>query len=161
MRKVVRTFEQFEADLQKMGRKAVGLAIIYDNHILLVREVSDGDDANKLGIPKGRKEDGESVLDGAIRETEEETGLTIPRNKIKSKAYKCTLKDKPGRPKKTLIYFICEIDDLSELGLSDMNIPEDKLQTEEIKWGGFLTGMEAYRRTVNSQRIILDRHIKL
>jgi len=60
-------------------KKSAGLAIIYDNKILLAHTTSRGW-YGSYGIPKGGIDDGESKLYAAIRETREEVGINIPKN---------------------------------------------------------------------------------
>lgn len=51
-------------------RRASGLVVIKDNKILMV-----GRKSGRIGIPGGKTEEGESSIEGAIRETYEETGI--------------------------------------------------------------------------------------
>lgn len=46
-----------------------------DEHVLLIREYACGMHRYELGLPKGRLEPGESVLEGANRELQEECGF--------------------------------------------------------------------------------------
>lgn len=46
-----------------------------DGKVLLIREYACGTHSYEVGLPKGRLEPGESVLDGANRELQEETGF--------------------------------------------------------------------------------------
>lgn len=54
-----------------------GAAIIKDSKILLLQQNSDGDQPDLWGPPAGHAEKDESLIDTAIRETKEETGLNI------------------------------------------------------------------------------------
>jgi hypothetical protein len=60
-----------------------------------------------------------------------------------------------------MIYYICKINDLAEVGLESEKVPKDQLQAEEIDWAKFVTAEEAYPITSRSQLIILDRHLSL
>lgn len=53
-----------------------GVVVFYKGKILTVL----GKVSNKWGLPKGELKDNESLLDGAIRELHEETGIIIDHN---------------------------------------------------------------------------------
>lgn len=96
-------------------------------------------------IPKGHLEDGETTLEGALREFREETGIKVPLSIIKKKEYR--LKPyKTGKKMKTVVFFIAEIKDLSELKLEKPKIPKKQLQLKEVDWCGFMTIEEAEKR---------------
>lgn len=50
-----------------------------DDHVLLVREYACGVHRYEMGLPKGRLEAGESLLEGANRELQEECGFAARR----------------------------------------------------------------------------------
>jgi len=58
-----------------------------------------------------------------------------------------------------MIYFVCEISDLADIGLSDTRLPKSMLQLHEVDWAKFVGRDEAYGITSRSQLIILDRHL--
>jgi len=63
--------------LQRIACKAV---IANKNKVLVLREANtyqDGTEIGKYGLPGGRIEPGEPLLDGLLREVTEETGLTV------------------------------------------------------------------------------------
>ena len=72
-----------------------------------------------------------------------------------------TAPSKTRKVERQLIYFICKIDNLSEIGLETERIPNRQLQIEEVDWAKFVTPEEAYSLTVRSQLIILDRLLVL
>jgi len=66
-----RTYER----MKSRGLGAVIIVPIIDEHtVLLVREYAAGLHHYEIGLPKGRLEPGESVLEGAQRELKEEIG---------------------------------------------------------------------------------------
>jgi ADP-ribose diphosphatase len=68
---VRRTYER----MQGSGRGAVVIVpLLDDDTVLLIREYAAGLHAYDLGLPKGRLERGEDVLEGANRELKEEIG---------------------------------------------------------------------------------------
>lgn len=71
-----RTFERMPGS----GRGAVLVVPMQDaDTVLLVREYAAGLHAYELGLPKGRLERGEDVLEGANREMKEEVGVGARR----------------------------------------------------------------------------------
>ncbi len=93
--------------------------------------------------PKGGVEDGESIVDAAVREMWEETSIVIDPKLIENK--KPTLIIYSNRQKKVFkkVYiFLLEIRSLSEIGLTSDIISKDKLQISEVDWCGFMDKKE-------------------
>jgi 8-oxo-dGTP pyrophosphatase MutT (NUDIX family) len=163
----VKSFNQFINEAWKdvdnsLEKKAVGVAVVYNNKILMVHPTSASWRKATLGIPKGKLEQGEDILTGAIRELREETGIDAdPRILAKSEPHVVDLYDKSGNIEKQLIYFLYEISDLSEIGLQTERVPKSQLQSEEVDWAGFMGPNEAYPMTNRNQLIILDRHLNI
>jgi 8-oxo-dGTP pyrophosphatase MutT (NUDIX family) len=66
------------ADSATVPMKAAGIMFVSrDDKILLLRRSSAGDHAGEWNLPGGKLEDGESALDAAAREAEEETGREV------------------------------------------------------------------------------------
>lgn len=128
---------------------SAGLAIIYDNKVLLAHTTSRGW-YGSYGIPKGGIEKGESKLDAAIRETKEEVGIKISKNLVDPTEHTFVVSTrKYGN--KIVYYYIVKIDSLSQIGLKDLKVPKGQLQTEEVDWAGFLDYKEAMKRVMKSQ----------
>ena len=133
-----------------------GLAIIYDEKILLVHP-KNARWTNSFSIPKGHVEPEETTLEAAIRETQEEVGISIRYSLIKMPALECFfVKKKTGNPWKKLSYFIVKIKDLSEIGLTDEVLPKSQLQEEEIDWAGFISFEEAKKKMIPALLSIFD-----
>jgi ADP-ribose pyrophosphatase YjhB (NUDIX family) len=134
---------------------SAGLLIIWKNKVLLAKPAKS---LKKMwGLPKGKLEAGETYLDAAIRETEEEIGITVPKDMI-SKEY-FTIKYKNSKTKKnykTIIYYTVEIDHLSDLGLTSEVIPKRMLQLREIAKARFLSHEEAEEKIFWRQKEILN-----
>lgn len=128
---------------------SAGLAIIYDNKVLLAHTTSRGW-YGSYGIPKGGIEKGESKLDAAIRETKEEVGIKISKNLVDPTEHTFVVSTrKYGN--KIVYYYIVKIDSLSQIGLKDLKVPKSQLQVEEVDWAGFLDYKEAMKRVMKSQ----------
>lgn len=151
--------ERWAIDMPVEHRIAAGVALIYNNKILLVHPTNSSWKKPTLGIPKGKLDRlDEDPMDAALRELEEETGIKLTPDQLESTPYDITFW-KGGKADGTLIYFICEISDLSEIGLTSERLPKSHLQAEEVDWGGFLSSDDAYSKMNNSQLLILDRHL--
>ena len=120
-----------------------GLAIIYQQKILLVHP-KNARWTNSFSIPKGHVEAEESALEAAIRETQEEVGISVRYSLIKMPALETFyIKQKTGKPWKKLSYFLVHINSLSEIGLSSEIVPKSQLQYEEVDWAGFVSFEDA------------------
>lgn len=144
----------------KKGRTAAGVAIIYQNKILLVHPTGASWKKPTCGIPKGGMEPGEDEMEAAIRELFEETSIIVRPEQLEPSPYTVDVESKIHGSWQ-LIYFLCKIEDLGEIGLSSEKIPKDQLQLEEVDWAKFVGSDEAYSITSPRQLIILDRHLSL
>jgi 8-oxo-dGTP pyrophosphatase MutT (NUDIX family) len=138
-------------------KTSAGLAIIYDNKILLAHTTSRGW-YGSYGIPKGGIDKGESKLDAAIRETREEVGITIPKNLIDKTEHTFTVSTKKYG-NKIVYYYVVQISNLSQIGLKDLKVPKKQLQLEEVDWAGFLDYREATKRIMKSQAILINNMV--
>jgi 8-oxo-dGTP pyrophosphatase MutT (NUDIX family) len=138
-------------------KTSAGLAIIYDNKILLAHTTSRGW-YGSYGIPKGGIDKGESKLDAAIRETREEVGITIPKNLIDKTEHTFTVSTKKYG-NKIVYYYIVQISNLSQIRLKDLKVPKKQLQLEEVDWAGFLDYREATKRIMKSQAVLINNMV--
>jgi ADP-ribose pyrophosphatase YjhB (NUDIX family) len=152
-------YEDINLSLDKTP--AVGVAIVWNNKLLLVHPTGVSWQRGTCGIPKGGLESGENLMDGALRELEEETGIVIDKNQLDPEPQVVDFYSKKNKVDRQLIYFICKIEDLSEIGLQSDRVPKSQLQSEEIDWAGFVGPDEAYPITSRVQLIILDRLLKI
>ena len=134
---------------------SAGLAIVYDNKVLLAHTTNRGW-YGSYGIPKGGIEEGESKLDAAIRETKEEVGISISKQLIDETEHTFTLTSRKGKHNKIVYYFIVKISDLSQIGLKDLRVPKKQLQTDEVDWAGFIDYREATKRVMKSQQVVIN-----
>lgn len=145
-------------------QKSAGILFIYNGKILLGHPTN-----NKwyhtYSIPKGGVDENEDIKTAAIRETFEEIGISVKPAMLKSVhsiPYKSKGKytDVPkGEIYKTLYYYVVQISDLAEIGLTSEVVPKNQLQLAEIDWAGFIDYHEAKKRIAP---VMLDclKHIK-
>ena len=136
-------------------KESAGLAIIYDNKILLGHTASRGW-YGSYGIPKGGIEKGESHIQAALREVKEEIGITVPKSLIDKNEYTFTVTTRKYKYNKIVYYYIVQIDELSQIGLKDTRVPKSQLQVEEIDWAGFISLDEARKRIMKSQVSVIN-----
>lgn len=137
-------------------RYSAGLVIIYKGMVLL-GHTTGKKGVNSYGIPKGGIEKGESKLQAAIRETEEELGIKVPRKLIDLTEYTLAFTSRKYKYNKVVYYYIVNITNLAQIGLKSIIIPRRNLQIEEIDWAGFLPYKEAKERTMQSQQEVIDK----
>ena len=139
-------------------RIAAGVAIIWNNQILLVHPTGASWQRGTCGIPKGKLEIGEDLMEGALRELAEETGIVLDPSQLDPEPNRVTFY-RGNKVNGYLVYFVCKISDLFEIGLETDRVPKSQLQIEEVDWAKFVSAEEAYPITSRSQLIILDRHL--
>lgn len=89
--------------------QTVGVLIIDDNKVLLVKHVSGSDHLNnKYGLPAGRVDDGESLVVAARRELLEETGLSVDISNLNklNKVWTAVIERKTGKQEFSLEVFV-------------------------------------------------------
>jgi len=138
-------------------KNAAGVAIVWQNSILLVHPTGSSWQKNTLGIPKGGIEEGEDPLEAAVRELSEEVGISIDPSQLDPEPLIANNYNSSGVLKWQLVYFVLKINELEEIGLIDTRVPKEQLQTEEVDWAGFVPIESAYSKMHRSQLIILDR----
>ncbi len=90
--------------------KTSGILIIENARVLLVRHREDAKHmTGAYGIPAGRLEGGETAMEQAIMELEEETGLITTEENLEllPEIYKATIDRKDGPQTFTLQVFVC------------------------------------------------------
>jgi 8-oxo-dGTP pyrophosphatase MutT (NUDIX family) len=142
-------------------KKSAGVVIIYKNK-MLVCHPTGWQWKNSYSIPKGGIEEGESILDAALRECREEVGILLKPSQLGNKMYQIEYQssNKKKGIYKTVYYWLCNINDLSEIGLKSEVLPKNQLQKEEVDWAGFLDYKEANYRLSPVMKI-LTKHLDM
>jgi len=131
--KIVR--ENINEQKQKLDLSA-GLVVIQDNKILLIHPTK-ASWKNSFSIPKGHVESGEDLIDAAIRETSEETGVDASDFAIENPTPQfIDYTDKKGNVYKRVYYWVAYPS--SKIKKKDL-----KPQKGEADWAGFLSKKEA------------------
>lgn len=101
-------------------RISAGIAILYNQKILLCHPTTLPW-VNSFSIPKGGVDDGETLLEAALRETREEVGINIEVNQISNidDPIEVLYITKKGELFKKAYVFIVKIKYLHEIGCID------------------------------------------
>ena len=135
---------------------SAGTLILFNNKVLLCHP-TNSKWVESFGPPKGGVNEGETIIDAAIRETYEETSILIDKKLLIGKnPIEVRYKNKSGKTYKKVFLFELKIDSLSEIGLESEILDEKFLQIEEIDWAGFLSKQEACPKIFKRFRDILD-----
>ena len=123
---------------------SAGIAILYKNKILLCHPTTLPW-INTFSIPKGGVDDGEGLVDAAIRETFEEVGIDILAEQISNidDPIEVLYINQSGILFKKVYVYIVKIKSLSEIGSDSETLKKDRLQAIEVDWAGFMTKEEA------------------
>lgn len=114
--RVIEDFDSKNYDMCKgyLYRKAVRAIIIKDQKIALIRSTKYGE----YKFPGGGMEDGESDIDTLIRETKEETGLSVIETSIRfyglAKEKRRSVLNPDDLFEMESYYYICEVEDKIE-----------------------------------------------
>lgn len=138
---------------------SAGLAIIMQNKILMCHPTGSRW-YGTYSIPKGMVDEGESILDAAIRETKEEVGIIVKPFQINKGVYRIDYPES-RYGKKELYFYIVEVDDPSNIGMDGEVIDKSKFKPNkegvvEIDWAGFITFSEARKRASRPMQKVLD-----
>ena len=130
--------------MAKEVKISAGTAILFNNKILLCHPTSLPW-VNSFSPPKGGVDEGETLLQAALRETREEVGihlLPLQISNIDSPIEFLYITKKGELFKKVYIYIV-KIDSLSEINATSEVLDTDRLQASEVSWAGFMTKDEA------------------
>ena len=118
---------------------SAGILLLLNNKLLLCHP-TNASWTGTYSPPKGLIDDGEDLIDAAIRECQEEVGITITREQITDRF--CVPYRKGRNLFKKVYLFKVKINSLEEVGLSSEIVEKNNLQLEEVDWAGFLSRTE-------------------
>jgi 8-oxo-dGTP pyrophosphatase MutT (NUDIX family) len=135
-------------------RYSAGLAIVCNKKILLMHTTGRAD-MHSYGIPKGGLEKSESNLQAAIRETQEESGIKVPKELIDKTEYTFVVTSQRYKYNKVVTYFIVHLKNISQIGLKDIKVPKNQLQLKEVDIAEFFDYRESMDRIMKSQAPVI------
>jgi predicted NUDIX family NTP pyrophosphohydrolase len=157
---MIKKFNQFINENEQQVKTSAGLAIIWENMVLLAHTTGRNFKTG-YGIPKGGIKMGETQIEAAIREVSEEVGINVNKNMIEPKGYQFGVNARKWGFKKIVHYHIVKINQLQEINLNEPKLPKQMLQLEEINDARFMDLKEARKVTMKSQQPLLDNLEKL
>lgn len=149
----MKNYKNFMLEKKRNENDTSGIVFIYDDKILLVHQHND-----VWSYPKGHIEPGETKKETAIRESEEEVGVKLPKNFLKGKKSKKAHTNEHG---KNYWYFVHNLTDkeFEKYFNSKYKIPRKKIQAEEITEAKFFSKKKANKIIKDRYRTIL-KHVK-
>lgn len=134
-----------------------GIAILYKK-TMLVCHPTNAPWKNSLTPPKGGINDGETLIEAAIRETKEEVGITIDASNIKNinNPIEFIYTNKKGKIYKKSYFYIVKIKNLSEINLTSTILDKNDLQLSEVDWSGFLSKSELKGKLFDRFKKLID-----
>lgn len=123
---------------------SAGICFIYGDKILFCHPTNASWNGT-YSPPKGGVDEGETILEAAIRETKEEVGIDVDIKQIENINNPIEIiyfKKKKKAIHKIVYLYIVRINNLSEIGLETEIVPKKQLQIEEIDWAGFINKEE-------------------
>ena len=124
---------------------SAGIIFVWENKILLCHPTNSSS-YKSFSFPKGGVNKGETLIDAAIRECKEETGIIANENNISKNFIVNYNKMNCKKIFKKVHLFLIYINSLSELGLTSLEVPKNQMQLSENDWAGFLTLKECKER---------------
>ena len=134
---------------------SAGLVLLKDNKTkVLLAHPTNSKWTGTYQFSKGKVDNGESILNAAIRETKEEIGVSVPLELIDtSNEYVIEYrKNKASTPYKVVHYYVA---DVSTLNLPDV-LPKQMLEIQEMDYAAFYTKQDAETFIFHRHKTILN-----
>ena len=151
----IKTFDEFLFEYLDTFQKLAGVLLIVDNKILLVKPKKFKGDSEKWSIPKGKVEK-MSIINSALLELKEETGITLPKEDLKG-VERTKIFYKKGSKIKELIIFIVRLnkEDLMVNMNNKWEVHKKYFDTNEVYKVKFFTKEQAMNKLETGQIPIL------
>ena len=140
-------------------RISAGCLIILRGEKILLGHPSNNSWKNCFTPPKGGVNEGESLIDAAIRETQEEVSITISPSQMSNidKPFIVDYSNKKGDIFKRVYLYEVHINSIGEIGISSETLDKSTLQIEEMDWAGFLTKSECKSKIFHRFWPVIDK----
>lgn len=135
-----------------------GIILILNKSKILLVHPSKAKWYETYSVPKGGVNEGESEIDAAIRELQEETSLIVTKDMITNPKDPIIIEyqNKQGKKYKKLVLFTVYINNISEVGMEKETMDKSKLQLKEVDWCGFLDKKEAQLRIFHRMSSLVE-----
>lgn len=136
---------------------SAGILIIYKNKVLLCHPTTLPW-RNSFSMPKGGVDEGETLIEAALRETREEVGIYLTVDQISNidDPIEVLYINKTGVLFKKVFVFIVKIKSLSEIDSTTEILDKSRLQPSEVDWAGFMTRDEAMDKIFHRFKDLLN-----
>jgi len=147
----IKTYDEFLFEYLDTIQRLSGVMIIVDDKILLVKPKKFKKSDEKWSIPKGKVEK-TSIIDSALLELKEETGITLPKESLKGVERTRTFYKKSGVVKE-LITFVVQLnkEDLAVDMNNKWEVHKKHFDTDEVYKAKFFTKEEAINKLETGQ----------
>lgn len=142
----------YDSKTKEKMKTSSGVLITFNNKILLCHP-TNASHINTYSPPKGLINEGENLIDAAIRECFEETSIKLDKSLIGDRVYVPYYKG--NKIYKEVFLFKVKINSLSEIGLENLIIDKNKLQLNEVDWAGFIDKKSAENKIFHRFKHIL------
>ena len=102
----IKSFDEFLFEFIDTMQRLSGVMVIIDDKILLVKPQKYKNMTDKWSIPKGKIEDKQTILDTAVKELEEETGIKLTKQRVEDSEKKKIFYKKSGKMKELNVYIV-------------------------------------------------------
>ena len=136
-------------------KMAAGIIFQHKNKVLLCHP-TNASYTNSFSFPKGGVKEGEELVNAAIRECWEETGIKINETDISTSYVVNYFNKKQTKITKQVTLFLVSLKKLSDINLTGEVVPANQLQLNEIDWAGFLTRTECEAKIFWRFKKVLD-----
>lgn len=151
----IKSYDEFLFEYIDTVQRLAGVIVIIDDKILLVKPKKFKQSKEKWSIPKGKAEKS-SIIDSALLELKEETGITLSKEKLKN-VEKTRIFYKKGRIIKELISFVIKLDkeDLTIDINKKWEVHKKHFDTDEVYKAKFFTKEQAMNKIETGQISLL------
>jgi 8-oxo-dGTP pyrophosphatase MutT (NUDIX family) len=139
--------KQEAKERKKLKKLSAGIAILWKDKVLLAHP-KNASWFKTYTPPKGEVEPGEEWIDAAIRETFEETGISVEKSSLTEEPIQIPYINSNGNLYKIVVLFPFRISKLREIGISSEKVPIEQLQLSEIDDARFMSAEEFKERVL-------------
>ena len=140
----IKSFDEFLFEYLDTIQRLSGVMVIVDDKVLLVKPKKFRETPEKWSIPKGKIDKDFSIMNNAVRELEEETGIKLLKTQIKESDKTKIFYKKSGTIKELSVYVIrLDKDDLTVNMNKKWEVHKKHFDTDEVYKARFFTKQQA------------------
>ena len=152
----IKSFDEFLFEYLDTIQKLSGVMVIVEDKILLVKPVKFKELTDKWSIPKGKVEKEHSLIENAIRELEEETGIVLTTEIVQNADRTKIFYKKSGRIRELTTFVVrMNKEDLQVNINRRWTVHKKHFDTDEIFKAKFFTKQQAIEKMESGQMPLL------